>query len=986
MRVGHYEHREAVGMLVGRAGETAVLDGVLATVRDGLSGVLMLGGEAGIGKSALLDWAATRAVDMRVTRVAGVESEMDFGFASLHQLLVPFLGELDRLPAPQRAALQAAFGMVAGPAPDRFLVGLATLTLLTEAAGERPVLCVVDDVQWVDPASADVLGFVARRLLADRVGMLFAVRDGEERAAAFRELPDLPIGGLNEDAARRLLAASSDSPVDPRMAERIVAAAAGNPLALTEFGCELTAGNPPGAQSLTGALRFGGRLEELYMSRVRALPADAQLFLLVAAADQLGDPGKVWRAAGRLGIGPEAAELPAVERLVCWTPSFRFRHPLMRSIVYHGAPPAARWRVHEALAAVSDPERDPDRRAWHLAQAAPGLDEEVAAELERSAGRARARGGWASCAAFLERAAELTPASAGRGRRLVAAAEARLAAGEAPAARALLDRGAADVTEPLVSARARRLEGDIAFAAGNLAAATSVLVEAAGMIGTYDVRLGRDTLLEAFAAQLANGRAAGVGEVLRAIRSAPGTPRSGATPGDLLLDGFAAVAERRSAAAAGFLRQAVAKLTDGQPVPDSPQRFLAFRLAIAELYDDSIWRELTDGWVSRARDRGALAAMVVGLGCQAFSQLTEGRFGAAEATIAEARTLAEAMGNQTFLDGLDGARLEMLACRGDQAAIRPLAAQLLRVMTDQGDRLGMQRVHKALAILELGLGNYAKALHHALGMAKDEPVLRHQSGPEVLIEAAVKCGDRAAASAALEAVAPWWRACDTPWSLGLLARCEALLADDESAEDGYRLSIEHLRQCQVSPELARSRLLYGEWLRRQRRRRGAREQLRAAHEVFVALGMEAFAQRAQAELRGVGEHAATSGVVAPVLLTSQEAQIARLTAEGATNKEIAAKLFVSASTVDYHLRKVFRKLGITSRVQLATMLREPGGGFATASSGAAQSPVRPPPDGHAAPVQVQPAKGQRAAPARRTAALTSHITATPVSPVRPPPA
>jgi DNA-binding CsgD family transcriptional regulator len=916
---------EETGMLVGRTKEVGALEDVLAAVRDGLSGVLVLRGEAGIGKTALLDWAAGMAGDIRVARVAGAESEMDLGFAGLHQLLVSFLDGLDQLPAPQRAALQSVFGLVAGPPPDRFLVGLATLTLLTEAAASRPVLCVVDNAQWIDRASAEVLGFVARRLLADRVGMLFAVQEGEEQAVAFDGLPELPVGGLAERAARKLLAAAAGGPVDSRVSERIVAETAGNPLGLVEFGGELTAAERSGAVPLTGVLRFGGRLEKLYLYRVRALPADAQTLLLVLAADQLGDPANVWRVAGRLGIGPEAVELPAVERLVTGTPSLQFRHPLMRSIVYHGAPAVARWRVHEALAAASDPVRDPDRRAWHLAQAASGPNEEVAGELERSAGRARGRGGWASSAAFLERSAELTPDAARRARRLVTAAEARLEAGETPAARALLDRAAPDLPDPVLRARARRLEGDILFAAGESATATSVLVDAARMIGPQDARLARDTLLDAFAAQLSSRLAAGIAEVLQGLRSAPRVTESQATAGDLLLDGLAAVAEGRLAAGSGLLRRAVTAVTGGQPMPDDAiQRFLAFRLAVTELYDDSAWRKLAGEWVARARDQGALAAMVVGLGFQASSQQAEGRFAAADATIAEARTLAGTMGNRIYLDGLANVQLEVLAWRGDQAGARPLAARLLPVMADRGDGHGMQRVHKALAALELGLGNDQRALQYALTAATGQPVLSYQSSPDVLIEAAVRCGDQAAATAALEAAAPWWQACETPWSLGLLARCRALLADDGRAEDGYRLSTEHLRQCQATPELARSHLLYGEWLRRQRRRRGAREQLRTASELFGALGMEAFASRARAELRASGEHAATRHTGIPDALTPQEAQVARLAAEGATNLQIAARLFVSASTVDYHLRKVFRKLDVTSRVQLARALGPPG--------------------------------------------------------------
>jgi DNA-binding CsgD family transcriptional regulator len=900
---------EAIGMLVGRTRETDALEDVLAAVRDGLSGVLVLRGGVGTGKTALLDWAAGAASDMRVARAAGVESEMDLGFAGLHQLLAPFLDGLDRLPAPQRTALRSALGLATGPSPDRFMVGLATLTLLTDAAASRPVLCVVDNAQWLDEASGAVLRFAARRLLADRVGMLFAV--GEEDRPAFEGLPDLLVSGLTKDAARELLAAAAGGPVASRVSDRIVAETAGNPLGLVEFGGELTAGERSGAVPLTGPLRFGRRLAALYLSRVRTLPADAQILLLVLAADQLGDPAKVWRAACQLGIGPEAVDLSAVERLLTGAPRLRFRHPLMRSIVYHGAPFAARQRVHEALAAVSDPGHDPDRRAWHLAQATSDPDERVAGELERSVGRARGRGGWTSSAAFLERSAELTPDPARRAGRLVAAAEARLVAGETSAARALLDRATPDMPDPVVRARARRLEGDILFAAGE-PAATSVLLEAARMTMPYDARPARDALLGAFAAQLSGRYAGETAEVLLAIRSAPAVTGSEPTPGDLLVDGLAALAERRFEAAARLLRQAVATVTAGQPVPcDAPQRFLAFRLGAAELYDDSAWREVADQWVAMARDLGAVPTMVVGLGFQAFGQIAEGRFAAAEATISDARSLAEAMGNQSSVDGLANLELEVLAWRGDLARARPLA-QLLRA-ADQGNAQRSQRVHKALAVLELGLGDNQAALRHARAAAADQPVLIYRSSPELLIEAAVKCGDRAAASAALEAVAPWWQACETPWSLGLLARCNALLADDGDAEDGYRQSIERLRQCQVTPELARSYLLYGEWLRGQRRRRGAREQLRKACELFGTLGMEAFACRARAELRAAGEHVSAHRAQGPDPLTPQEAQIARLAARGATNQEIAAQLFISASTVDYHLRKVFRKLGVTRR-------------------------------------------------------------------------
>jgi len=726
-------------MLVGRTKEVGALAEVLSAVRDGLSAVQVLRGECGTGKTALLDWAATTAEGMRVARVAGVESEMDLGLAGLHQLLAPLLGGLGRLPPPQREALQSAFGLATGPSPDRFLVGLATLTLLTEAASSRPVLCVVDNAQWLDSASAEVLGFVARRLCAERVAMLFAVHAGEGRAVALHGLPELLIGGLAEPAAHELLAAVASGPVDRRVSERIVAETGGNPLGLVEFGGELTAEECSCALPLTWPLRFGGRLEELYRSRVLALPPDTRTLLLMLAADQLGDTAKVWQAAGRLGVGPKAMELPAVDRMVTGAPILRFRHPMLRSIVYYGASAVARWRVHEALAAVRDPVRDPDRRAWHLAESRSGPDEEVAQELERSAARARARGGWGSSAAFLERSAELTADLERKARRLVAAAEARLMTGETSVARALLNDVAGRLPDPMQRARARRLEGEILFAAGESGVATAVLLDAARIATPYDARLARDTLLEAFAAQLSNPQAAGSTEVVQAIRSAPSTAESAATTVDLLLDGFAAVAERHFEAAARSLRQAVGAVINGQPLPgDAPRRFLAFRLAATELYDDYVWRELAGQWVARARDEGALAATVIGLGFQASSQLAEGHFAAAETSLAEARTLAEAMGNQAYVAGLAEVEVEVLAWRGDQAGTRQLARRLLQAKVDQSGERAKHRVHKALAALELGLGNYSEALRHALSATAGQPPLNYPSGPDVLIEAAIK--------------------------------------------------------------------------------------------------------------------------------------------------------------------------------------------------------------------------------------------------------
>jgi DNA-binding CsgD family transcriptional regulator len=904
--------------LLGRAVETGALEGVLAAVRDGLSGVLVLRGEAGVGKTSLLDWAAGQADDMQVARVAGAEAEMDMGFAGLHQLLIPFLGGLKGLPAPQRQALGSAFGLVAGPPPDRFLVGMAALTVLTDAAAARPVLCLIDDAQWLNRVSIEVLGFVARRLYADRVGMVFATRtrQEEDRAVVLAGLQELTVGGLAEEAAQELLAASAGAQVDRQVSFRIAADTAGNPLALVELAAELTAAELSGAEPLDWPLRFGGRLEELYRSQVRALPGSTQTLLLLAAADPTGEPALIWNAARNLGIDPEAGEGAGVERLVSWEPRVRFRHPLIRSAVYYAAPAAARRGAHQALAEVTDPEVDPDRRAWHLAEAAAGPDEQVAAELERSAARARGRGGWGSGADFLERAAALTPDEGHQARRMLAAAENRLAAGEAPAARALLSLAAPRLAGAPARARARRLEGQSLYAAGQMPEATSVLLDAARMFQASETRLARDTLLDAFvAAQFSGG--AWMAEFLRAVRSAPKVADSRASLADLLLDGFAAVGERRYADGAALLRQAIVPLAAGQPIPDDAlPHLMAVGQAAGLLYDDSARYQMEKRWVAELRGRGAMAALLTAIGIQLSVQVQEGRFADAEATLAEGRALSEATGYRAILGAYAWQELWALARQGREADTRQLAARMLREYAGPGKRYEVLRVHGALATLELGLGDYAAAVHHALEALPRENILGFAAFADV-VEAGTRCGERDTAAAALEALTPWAQASGTDLALGLLARSRALLADDDHAEAEYRLAIDHLQRCRLVPELARAHQVCGEWLRRQRRRRDARDQLRHAFEMFDEMGMTAFAGRARAELRATGERARPRSLGTEEVLTAQEAQIARLAAERLSNREIAGQLFISARTVEYHLHKVFRKLDVTSRVQLA---------------------------------------------------------------------
>jgi DNA-binding CsgD family transcriptional regulator len=909
-------------VLLGRADETAALDQVLATVRDGASRVLVLRGPAGIGKTALLDWAAERAGDTQVTRVVGVESEMDLGFAGLHQVLAPFLGDLERLPEPQQAALGAAFGMVSESAPDRFLVGLAALTLISEAALKQPVLCVVDDAQWLDRVSLDVLGFVARRLQADPAGMIFAVRDAERRTGPLDGLAQLAVGPLADDAAMELLAAAAKCPVDQRVGSRIVAQAAGNALALVEFGGSLTPAEASGAAPLAEPLRFGGRLEELYRSRVRALPPEAQQLLLVVAADQTGQPDRIWGAAAKLGIDPELAWLPAAEQLVSWEEAVRFRHPLMRSAVYYAATAAARRRVHEALAAACDPVRDPDRRAWHLAEAALRPDEQVAAELERSAERARGRGGWASGAAFLERSADLTPDEPRRVRRLLGAAEARFVAGEAPAVLDLVERAAVRLEDPVVLAQARRLEGLSLYAAGDVARATAILLDAAAMTGPHDRRLARDILLDAIVTAHFTGPA-DTARVLGLVAELRLPDDAVPTLTDLLLDGFAALGEGRHADGAALLRQAVGPLSGSRPLPDDVLRyFLPVSMAASMMFDDSAWHELEDRWVAELRSRGALSVMLVALVSVAYNQIEEGRFADAEVTIAEGRTLSDATGFRAHLGLFACAELTVLARRGREAAARALAEEMLPQFEARGYGLGLYWARSALCQLEIGLGNYDDALRIAL-----DSVLRAGSAVD-LIEAGTRSGDTVTASAALDSLAPMAAAAGTPAALGWLALGQAMITTDgptgadSTAEARYQLAIRHLERSRHIPVLARARLLYGEWLRRQRRRRDAREQLNAACEMFARLGMDTFAERARVELRAAGQPASSRAVHSTEDLTPQELQIARLASEGASNAEIAARLFISASTVEYHLRKVFRKLGITTRVRIGHALSE----------------------------------------------------------------
>jgi len=913
-----------MGALLDRVAETAAVEGVLAAVRDGLSGVLVLRGDAGIGKTALLEWAAGQASGMQVARVAGVQAEMGMGFAGLHQLLIPFLGGLEQLPDPQREALGSAFGMMDGPAPDRFLVGLAALTLLTDAAAERPVLCLVDDAQWLDQVSVEVLGFIARRLYADRVGMLFTVREGEGQAAALAGLPELRIDGLPEEVAGELLATAAAAPVDGQVSAQIVAGVAGNPLALVEAAGELTPAELSGAVVLGWPLRSWGRLEELYLSRVGALPDDTQTLLLLAAADPTGDPALVARAAGQLGIDPEAGEAAGTGRLVSWEPRVRFRHPLIRSAAYYAAPAAARRRAHAALAAVTDPGADPDRRAWHLAEAAAGPDEQVAAELERSAGRAQARGGLAAAGAFLERAAALTLDPAQRAGRALAAAQANVRAGAFGKARDLLAATEVEGSGPLdefQGALIDLLRGQIAFASGLGSHAPSLLLKAARRLEPLDLDLARQTYVDAWQAAFFAGHLAGADDLLEVSRAARALPPPTHPPRlvDLALDGVAWLVTDGPAAAAPVLRQATSALAG----PDIPAEEIFRWWWIATVADQALWDD--GGWrvtvrqVQLAREAGALVQLPFLLNSLAADAVYSGDFAAAASLIAEADAVCEATGARLA----PYAAMRLAALRGNQAEAARLIQPIIEQATAGGQGLAVTVAHRAAAILCNGLGRYEEALAAAREASEHKHVLVSVWALPELIEAAVRTGNPGMAGEAVDRLTETARAGGTEHGLGIEARSRALLSEGEAAEGYYREAISRLGHSRRRPELARAHLLYGEWLRGERRRSEARDELRTALEMFEAMGMEAFAGRARAELRATGERARPRGPGAPAVLTPQEAQIARMVAGHLTNREIAARLFISASTVEYHLRKIFRKLGVTSRTQLARTLHEP---------------------------------------------------------------
>ena len=905
--------------LLNRETERAMLDGLLEDLRSGRGRALVVRGEAGVGKSALLEYVAGAAADMRVARAVGVESEMELAFASVHQLCAPLLDRLEVLPGPQRDALEIAFGLRAGTAPDRFLIGLAVLTLLSEMAEERPLLCVIDDAQWLDKASAQVLAFAARRLLAEPVGLIFAAREPGEQ---FRGLADLEVRGLADQEARALLRSAARFRLDERVQDRILAEADGNPLALLELPHGLDPAQLAGGFGLVGARAVPARIEEGFGRRLAALPADTRSLLLVAAAEPTGDPVLVWRAAERLGIPASAAEAARADGLLQIGTRVRFRHPLVRSAVYSAASPQERRAAHRALAEVTDRDRDPDRRAWHLAAAAPGPDEQVAAELERSAGRAQARGGMAAAAAFLQRAAELTREPAPRSERALAAAQASIQAGALDTAAQLLNIALAGPLDEFQSARADWLHGQIAFASGPGSDAPVLLLKAAKRLEPLSLDLARQTYVDAWQAGVFAGYLAGAGdlvEVSRAARTLP-PPAHPPRPVDLLLDGLALMITDGPAAAAPVLRQATTAFASADiPVQESLQWGWLVRVPDRSLWDEE-GRRLTVRQVQLAREVGALEQLPILLNMMAMDAVWGGDFTAAASLVAEAAAVCEATGSRLA----PFAAMMLASFRGREAEAAPLIRAAIEEGTAAGQGVAVTYAHWVAAILHSGLGRYPEALAAARQASEHKhPYVSAWALPE-LITAAVQAGDLRTADEALGLLAERTRAGGTEEGRGVEARCRALLSEGKAADECYREAVGRLSRTGFRPELARAHLLYGEWLRREDRRPDAREQLRAAHDMFTAIGMEAFAERARGELAATGETIRRRTADTHGELTPQEAQVARLARTGLSNPEIATQLFLSPRTVEYHLGKVFAKLDITSRRQLRQALPDSG--------------------------------------------------------------
>ncbi len=906
---------------VGRASEREALDGLLSAVHSGNSGVLVLRGEAGIGKTTLLRYAAEQAAGYRIAQVAGIEAEMELPFAGVHQLCAPLIDRVGVLPEPQRIALSVALGLTAGQPPDRFLVALATLSLLSAVAENRPLLCLVDDAHWLDAASAQVLGFVARRLMAESVAIVFAVREPSEHPELIG-LPELRIGGLDDEDARALLARVIPGRLDERVRERIVAETGGNPLALLELPRGMTAAELAGGFALPDAAGLPGRIENHYLRRVAALPEPTQRLLLLAAADPVGDATILWRAASMLDIDRAAADLAVREQLLEIKGRVRFRHPLIRSAVYRASPSVDRQVVHGALAAATDPGTDPDRRAWHLAHSVTAPDEAVAGELIECAAGAQRRGGIAAAAAFLERAVLFTSDPAIRASRALAAAEAKFETGDFEAAESLLAGADAGPLDEFGRAQVQRMRAQIAFDMRRGRDAPRLLLRAAQRLEPLDAEVARQTYLDALVAVLYASCFAArsdVTDVAVAAQSAVGGAEP-LPPSQLLLLGLATRLTDGSAAAAPTLREAVRAYRAEERRLD--RLCLAYNIAAEELWDDESWRELSSNQVELARATGTLLLLPYALDYLAGVLTQAGELSSAALLLTEAEGLE--MGVRAEFP------LRIAAWRGQEGAALNLVEKMTHGAHARGEGVAIAGAAYDLAVLYNGLADYPRAFAQAQQACAADDIVVSSWGLYELVEAATRCGRSDVARDAADRLSERTAASGTPWALSCGARSRALVQDGPAAEAEYQQAIRLLTPTAMRWYLARARLSYGEWLRRQGRRIDAREELRVAHRMFTEMGGAGFAERARTELLATGATLHKRSVEARVELTTQEMHIAQLARDGLSNPEIGSRLFLSPRTVEWHLRKVFTKLGIRSRRELTAALPAPAAEMAPA--------------------------------------------------------
>ncbi|AGL16812.1 LuxR family transcriptional regulator [Actinoplanes sp. N902-109] len=915
----------AAGPLHGRREERHLLDAFMADVRDGRGSVLVIVGEAGIGKTRLLDHVAESVAgptaEVRIARTAGAEAETHLSFAGLHRLLRPFLDRVERLPGPQHAALATAFGLAPGTAPDLFLVGLAVLTLLAGVAAEIPLVCLIDDAHWLDRESLTVLAFLGRRLGADGIGLLVGTRDEPGTGAVLRGLRSHPLGALTGGDAVDLLAARTPGRLDPQVATRIVAETGGNPLALVETTAALSREQLAGASALPELLPFGPSLEAHFAGQVLGLPGPTRRLLLLIAVAPGDDQAVLWRAAGRLGLDPAAADPALAAGVLRPGRTYAIRHPLIRSAVYATAAPVDRRAVHAALGAAIDRDHDPESRAWQLAESVAGVDAAVADELEQAAGRARRRGGYAAEATFLTRAAELTPDPQHRARRFLAATGPYLRVGDNAAAIRRLDQAAPGLTAPVLRAAGQRLRAAVHQYSGGVVGRTpAILLAAVTAHGPLDDQTVRDMLWDALSAGILGGSCmadVALPDIAKAALRVPG-PAS-ATMTDRLLDALATRIADDYSRAVPLLRAAVEDLCTGDLSAVAHPAAATGSWTALDLWDDHGYHTAVGRMDEFCRRHGALHTLKSTLSNEVVGQIMAGRFAEAAAYESESAELDVAIGLPSR--GTEQG-VELLAWLGREDEARASAAHIQRVWVDQlGYGVLRNHVLHAMTVLDLSLGRYREAVAGSRVVVADDLPGEGNRRLYDAVEAGVRGGDRDLAEAAHARLARRAPVSGTPWALGALARSTALLGEDEAA---YRESIDQLGRTTVRTELARSHLLYGEWLRRRGRRTDAREQLRTAYDMFAGMGAAAFAERARVELKATGETARRRSTPDGARLTPQELQVATLAGAGNTNAEIATRLFVTASTVEYHLTRIFRKLGVTSRRQLGPALRDWG--------------------------------------------------------------